>query len=173
MVDVVSGDHANDVLDGFLAAFGMLAVVLPLLGRKRFEQREIGRTYHAVQFDGFARIPFFVVSGNHPGVLIVGLDGRSGGSQNGAHAPADYDFDVGEMGDNFGDRPFIGRGSLAESGSWNALDEASYFFVSGGLDFDRVLSLGVGQDALCVLLSRFGHWESPSTLVQPSGFPLH
>jgi len=37
MVDIVAGYHADDVLDGFLAALGMLAVVLPLLGRKRFE----------------------------------------------------------------------------------------------------------------------------------------
>ena len=82
MVEIVSGYHADHVLDGFLAAFGMLAVVLPLIRRKLFEKREIGFAHHAVQFDGFARIAFFVVSGNDPGVLIVGLDGCSGGSEN-------------------------------------------------------------------------------------------
>ncbi len=41
VVDIVSGDHADDVLDGFLAALGMLAVVLPLIGRKRFEERKV------------------------------------------------------------------------------------------------------------------------------------
>ncbi len=144
MVDIVAGDHADDVLDGFLAALRMLAVVLPLVGRKRFEEREICFAHDAVQFDGFAGIAFFVVSGNDPRVLIIGLDGRSGSSEDGAHAPADYDFDVGEMGQDFGDRPFIGRGALAEFGSGDAFDEASQFLRGGGLDFDRVLSLGIG-----------------------------
>ena len=39
MIDVVSGDHADDVLDGFLSTLGMLAVVLPLIGGKRLEGR--------------------------------------------------------------------------------------------------------------------------------------
>jgi len=78
MVDIVSGDHADDVLDGFLTALGMLAVVLPLIGGKRFEEREICFAHYAVQFDGFARIAFFVVSGDDPGVLIEGLDGGPG-----------------------------------------------------------------------------------------------
>src|ERR1019366_5029003 len=125
MVDIVSGYHAYDVLDRFLAALGMLAVVLPLIGGKRFEEREICLSHDAVQFDGFAGIAFVVVSGNDPGVLIVGLDGGSGSSEDGAHAPADYDFDVGEVGHDFGDGPFFGRGALAEFGGGDAFDEAS------------------------------------------------
>src|SRR5208282_6047781 len=58
MVDVVSGDHADDELDGFLPAFRVLAILLPLLGRKRFEQREIRFAHHAVQFNGSAQIAF-------------------------------------------------------------------------------------------------------------------
>ncbi len=125
MVDIVSGDHADDVLDGFLAALGMLAEVLPLIGGKRFEERKICFAHDAVQFDGFARIAFLVVSGDDPGVLIEGLDGGSGGSEDGAHAPADYDFDVGEVGQDFGDGPFYGRGALAEFRGGDVFDQAS------------------------------------------------
>jgi hypothetical protein len=32
MVDVVSSDHADDVVDRFLTTLGVLAVLLPLLG---------------------------------------------------------------------------------------------------------------------------------------------
>jgi len=161
MVDIVSGHHANYVFDRFLSAFGMLAVELPLIRRKRFEERKICFAHDAVQFNGFAGIAFVVVSGDDPGVLIVGLDGGSGGSENGAHAPSDYNFDVGEVGQDFGDGPLIGRGTLAEFGGGDAFDQASQFLIGGGLEFDRVLSLGVGQDALGVLLSGFGHLKSP------------
>ena len=125
MVDIVSGDHADDVLDGFLAALGMLAVVLPLIGGKRFEERDIGFAHYAVLFGGFAGIALFVVSGDDPGVLIEGLDGGSWGSEDGAHAPADYDFDVSEVSEDFGDGPFFGCGALAEFGGRDALDEAT------------------------------------------------
>jgi hypothetical protein len=37
VIEVVAGEHANDVLDRFLAALGMHAVMLPLFGRERFE----------------------------------------------------------------------------------------------------------------------------------------
>lgn len=117
MVDVVTGHHADDVFDGFLAAFCMLAVELPLIGRKRLEERKIRFAHDAVQFDRLTRVAFFVTSCNDPRVLIVGLDGGSGGSENGAHAPSDHDFAVGEMGEDFGNRPLIGRGALAEFGS--------------------------------------------------------
>src|ERR1700675_2373040 len=156
------GDHANDVLDGFLATLGMLAVVLPLVGGKRFEEREVRFAHDTAQFDGFAGVAFFVMSGGDPGILIVGLNGRSGGTENGAHAPSDYDFDVGEVGQDFCDRPFIGRRTLAKFGGGDAFDQAIKFFRGGGLEFERVLSLGVGQDALRVLLSGFRHLESPS-----------
>src|ERR1035437_9892278 len=116
------------ILDGFLAALGMLAVLLPLIGGKRFEERNIGFAHYAVQFDGFAGIAFLVVSGDDPGVLIVGLDGGSGASEDGAHAPADYDFDVSEVSEDFGDGPLVGGGALAEFGGGDAIDEANEFF---------------------------------------------
>ncbi len=78
-----------------------------------------------VQFDGLAGIAFLVMSGDDPCVLIVGLDGGSGGSEDGAHAPADYDFDVSEVSQDFGDGPFVGCGALAEFGSGDTLDETS------------------------------------------------
>src|SRR6202795_1466320 len=158
----MSGDHADDVFDGFLATLGMLAVVLPLIGGKRFEERKICVAHDTAQFDGFAGIAFVVVSGSDPGVLIVGLNGGSRGAEDGAHAPSDYDFDVGEMSQNFGDGPFIRRRALPEFGGRDAFNQAIEFFRGGGLEFDRVLSLGVGQDALRILLSGFRHLESPS-----------
>src|SRR5208283_3842028 len=124
VVDIVSGHHADDVLDGFLAAFGMLTVELPLVGRERFQEREIGFAHDAVQFDGFAEVAFLVMSGNDPGILVIGLDGRSWSSENGAYAPSDYDFDVRQVGQNFGDGPFVGCGTLAEFGGGDAFDEA-------------------------------------------------
>ena len=144
VIDIMSGDHADDVLDGFLAALGMLAIVLPLIGRKRFQQGKVRFAHDAAQFDGFAGLAFVVMSGGNPRILIVGLDGRSGGSEDGAHAPSDYDFDVGEMSQNFGDGPFVGRGALAEFCGRDAFDQAIEFCRGGGLDLDRVLSLGAG-----------------------------
>ena len=41
VVDVVPGDHLHDALDGFFAALGMKAVMLPLLGREHFVQSQI------------------------------------------------------------------------------------------------------------------------------------
>src|ERR1700694_3349342 len=100
----------------------MLAVVLPLIGGKRLEEGKICVAHDTAQSDGFAGIAFVVVSGSDPGVLIVGLNGGSRSSEDGAHAPSDYDFDVGEMSQNFGDRPFIGRGALPKFGGWDAFD---------------------------------------------------
>jgi hypothetical protein len=34
VIDIVSGDHADNMLDGFLATLGMLAILLPLIGGK-------------------------------------------------------------------------------------------------------------------------------------------
>ena len=162
MIDVVSGDHADDMLDRFLATLGVLAVVLPLIRGKRFEEGEVCFAHDAVQFDGFAGIAFVIVSGGDPGILIVGLNGGSWGSEDGAHAPSDYDFDIGEVGQNFGDGPFVSRGALPEFGGGDSFNQAVEFFRGGGLEFERVLPLGVGHDALRILLSGFRHLESPS-----------
>src|SRR5437899_6291236 len=162
VIDIVSGDHADYVLDGFLSTLGMLSVVLPLIGGKRLEERKVCFAHDAVQFDGFAGIAFFVVSGGDPGILIVGLNGGSRGSEDGAHAPSDYDFDIGEVSQDFGDGPFLRRGALPEFGGGDSFNQAIEFFRGGGLDFERVLSPGIGQDALRILLSGFRHLESPS-----------
>src|SRR5258708_29357875 len=104
VVDIMSGYHADDVLDGFLTALGMLAVLLPLIGGKRFEECKICFAHGVLQFDGFARIAFVVMSGGDPGILIVGLNGGSRGSEDGADAACADDFDLGEGGHGFGDR---------------------------------------------------------------------
>ena len=78
MVEVVPGDQLDDALNRLLAALGVLAVVLPLVGGERLEQREIGFAHRPLQFDGFARVALVVVPRNDPGVLIVGLTGVPG-----------------------------------------------------------------------------------------------
>src|SRR5882762_6691746 len=157
----MSGDHADDEFNGFLSALGMLAVLLPLIRGKRLEEREVCFAHDAVQFDGFAGIAFVVMAGGDPGILIVGLDGRSGSSEDGSHSPSDYDFDIGEVSQDFGDGPFLRRGALPEFGGGDSFNQAIEFFRGGGLEFERVLSLGIGQDALRILLSGFRHLESP------------
>ena len=42
VVDVVSGKHAHDMLNRFLAALGVYSVVFPLLRRQRLKQRQVG-----------------------------------------------------------------------------------------------------------------------------------
>ncbi len=125
MVDIVSGNHAHDMLDRFLPALGMLAELLPLIGRKRFEKPKIRFAYHALQFDRLAGIALLVVSRDDPCVLIVGLEGRSRRSENGAHAPANYDLHIGEVSQDFRNRPFLGLRPLAKFGCGDAFDESS------------------------------------------------
>lgn len=125
MIDIVSGYHADDVLDGFLAALGMLTKMLPLVGLEGFEEREIRIAYDTVLLDGFAGIALFIVPGDDPRVLIEGLDGSSGGSEDGAHAPGNYDFYVGEVGEYFGDGPLAGGWALAKFRCRYAFDQAS------------------------------------------------
>lgn len=158
VVDVVSGDHADHVFDRLLTALGVLAEMFPLPWGERLEEREVGFAQRALELDGFFGIAFFVVAGDDPGVLIVGLNRRSGVSEDGAHAPADYDFDVGEVSEDFGDRPFVGSRALAKFGGGNTFDEARQFFWRSGLDLDRILALSVCHDALRVLLNCFGHF---------------
>ena len=42
VIEVVSGDHADNGFDGFRASLSVYAVVLPLFGREGLEQGEIG-----------------------------------------------------------------------------------------------------------------------------------
>lgn len=168
VVEVVAGDHADNVLDTFLATLGMHAKVLPLIGSERFQQVKICFARDPMLREGFAWISFLVMPGGDPGVLVEGLDRGSGRAEYGSHAPADYDFYVGEVGEDFGGGPFARRGALTKLRCGDAFGQALKFFWSGGLDFEWILSLGVGQYALGVLLRGFGHLESPITLLRPS-----
>jgi len=75
MIDVVPGKHTCNLFDRFLPAFGMDAVLRPLLGLERFEQREIRLPQHAKLLERFVRIALVVMSADDPVVLIVGNDG--------------------------------------------------------------------------------------------------
>jgi hypothetical protein len=59
VVEVVAGQQAREVLDGFLAAFGVHAVLLPLLGRER-----------SVESERLMRVRLRVVAGRSPRILI-------------------------------------------------------------------------------------------------------
>src|SRR5260370_37349981 len=101
----MSGCDAGDVGDGFRTALGMFAVLLPLIGGKRFEERKVCFAHNALQFDGFARVAFVVMSRGDPGVLIVGLNGGSRGPANGAPSAARSPLAVRRGGQHFATRP--------------------------------------------------------------------
>lgn len=107
----------------------------------------------------FARIALVIVKRGIPGVLIVGLNVNSGGSEDGAHAPADDDFSIGEVGEDFGGGPFVGCGPLAKFCRVDAFYQALEALGRGGLNLDRILSLRVREDALRVSLGGFAHWN--------------
>jgi hypothetical protein len=78
VIDVVARQHLHDALDGFLAALGMHAVMLPLLGREHFVESQIRFTQDAkllYGFAGFALPPLFPYPGSSPfgefGMILV------------------------------------------------------------------------------------------------------
>jgi len=157
VVEVVAGHHADEMLDGFLAALGVHAEVLPLLGREGFQERDVGFAHDAEHFERLARVAFGVMERGGPGVLVEGLDGCAGGAENLADAPGGDGFGVGEVRENFGDGPFIGSGALAQFHRGLSAQQAGDFFRRGGLDLQGVLAFDVAEDALCVFLRSFGH----------------
>ena len=158
MIDIVSGEHADDMLDGFLAAFGMHSIMLPLFWRERLEQREVRFPKHAELFEGFAGIAFLVVPADDPGILIEGGYRSSRRTQNESHAKAANDFRIGKVRENFAYRPFVRSGTLAQPGGGNSGDEARESLRGCGLNRQRLLALGVAADALNLLLGGFFHF---------------
>src|SRR5580658_10489978 len=102
------------------------------------------------------------MSGHHPGILIESLHRRSRSSEDRAHAPTIHDLNVSQVSQDFGDRPFVRRGALAQFRRRDAFDKASKLLRCCGLDFDWILSLCVVQDSLLVLLNGFRHLKSPN-----------
>src|SRR6202035_2345974 len=82
VVEIMPGDHPNDVLDGLHSPLGVHAVVLPLLRCERLQQREICLAHHAELFGRLARVALSVTARGRPGVLIVSLNRRPRRSQN-------------------------------------------------------------------------------------------
>ena len=76
VIEVVAGEHARYLLDRFLPALGMDAVVLPLLGLERFQQRKVPIAHHAKLLERLSRVTRLVVSARDPRILIVSSDGR-------------------------------------------------------------------------------------------------
>jgi hypothetical protein len=129
VIDVVSGVHANNVLDGFDAPLGVQAVVLPLFGRKRFQQHEIGLPCRAEVFERFARVPLLVMARGGPDVLIKCLNRRSGRAKNLPHPPAPDDFRIGQVRENLRNGPFPRSGRLRNFDAGTPLIRRSSFFA--------------------------------------------
>jgi hypothetical protein len=73
VIEVVAGHHLQDTLDGLRTAFGVHAVVLPLLRIEGLEQHEICFANGAKCLEALTRIAFRVTSSRDPRILIVGL----------------------------------------------------------------------------------------------------
>src|ERR1700722_3931233 len=114
MIDVMARHHVQDALDGFLAAFGMQAVMFPLLGLQPLEHSEVGFAHGAKNFQALARVAFVVPAGRDPRILVVGLDRSSWRTENRADAPRGDNFGVAEMREDFRHRPFVGCRPLAK-----------------------------------------------------------
>lgn len=128
VIDVVPGKHFHDRLDGLFAAFGVHAVMFPLLGRKRFQHRKIGFAKYAELLERFARVALVVVERHDPGVLIESLNRSAGSAEDEAHAESADDFSVRHVGDDFRDGPLPWRGPLAQFPGWLAFEQALDFF---------------------------------------------
>jgi len=83
---------------------------------------------------------FHMLPADHPGILIEGRDGRSGRTQNQAHAKSNRDFDVGKVGHDLVYRPFVGSGAFAQFPGGHAFDQACELLRCGSLDRERLLS---------------------------------
>src|SRR5258708_1532143 len=97
MIEIVPGHHVNNTLDGFDAPLGMHAVVLPLLRRKRFQEREVAFPHRSELFQRFARIPLLVMAGAGPVVLVKRLNRGSRRAENLPPPPAPHNFPVPQM----------------------------------------------------------------------------
>src|SRR3974390_931940 len=137
----------------------MDAVLLPLFRAQRLQKGEVGLARRAELSQGQAEVALGVVSGGDPCVLIESLNGDTGSSENGADPPAARNLPVREMSQDFSRGPFVGGGTLAELGGGDSFDEAIEFLRGSGLHLDRVVSLGVANHAMSILLSCFGHVE--------------
>lgn len=162
VVDIVSRQDLHDAFDGFFAALGMHAVVLPLFGREHLVERQIRFAQDAELLQGFARVALAVMSGDNPGILIEGLDGSTRSAENRANPPANGDFHIGEMRDDFRDRPLRRRRALAQLGGRGAADQARQLFRCRGLHFQGILAREFALDPLHVLLNRFFHFDNLS-----------
>ena len=157
MIDVVAGEHPDEMLDRLAPAFRVHAVVVPLLRRERFEKRQVRLSHDAEQLQRFQRIARGVASGRRPRVLIVGGDRPARRAEDGANAIGADDLGVGEVREDFADGPMRGRRPRAQGLVRHAVDQASERLRRCALNGQRLLSLDVPEDALRVLLRCFGH----------------
>src|SRR4029077_9577054 len=148
VIEIVPGHHANNVLDGFDAALGVHAVMLPLLRRKRFQKREVRFPRRAELCERFARVPFFVMARRGPAVLVKRLNGRSGRAQDLPHPPARNDLAVREMREDFSGGPFSGRGPFAQLRRGSALDQPPQLRRCDRLEFQGILPAQLRQHSL-------------------------
>ena len=73
MVQIVPGNHFDDVAYAFIAALRVDAIVFPELSRNRFQQSQVGLTQCAKIRQRLPRITPRVIERFGPQVLIVSL----------------------------------------------------------------------------------------------------
>ena len=141
----MTGHHSYGVGHGFLAALGVHAVALQHFGFQRLEQGQVEGAQHPERFERARRIHSAVSLVRGPRILVIGLDGSAAGADLAAQAPADHDFRLGQVGDDFADGPLGRRGRFAQLRGSEPAHQPRELARRGSLYCQRVLALGQTQ----------------------------
>src|SRR5262245_46439877 len=161
VIEVVAGEHPHDLLDSFLPALGVHAVVHPLLGIERVEQlgvRVAQPPELRVRSAGIARI---VMAPHHPANLIEGKNRHARRSENQADPKGADDLSVGEVRDDLADRPLVRRRARAQRRHGHGVDQMLEPPRRRRQHVERLLALEVSENPLRVLLRSLAHTGNP------------
>jgi hypothetical protein len=125
VVDVVAPHGFDDGPEGHGAAFGVGGAAVAIFVGDSVEVEEIPVAGGLEESEGGFELICAVAFG--PGFLVKGLDDgvrlAERGGEGLAEAEGEDDLAVGEVGDDFGDAPFAGRGTGVELGAGEAIGE--------------------------------------------------
>src|ERR1700733_10035887 len=157
MIQVVAGEQAHQVGDGFFAALLVHAVIFPQILGDRLQQGEVTLPQHAEQFERSFGVATAVVERPRPDILIECLNGSGILTQDGTEAPGGHHFDVGKVGEDLGDRPFLRRRALAQEFVVETFHHGGQLAGGRALYTPWVFALHVTEDAFDVLVRSFPH----------------
>src|SRR5438445_1422604 len=103
------------------------------------------------------RIPILIAEGLRPNILVVGLDGRTVGTENLPNAPATHDLGIRKMRQDLRNRPFPRRGSTPDFFFAETPRQLIQLLSRALLDLERIFPINMAQDSLGVLLCSFLH----------------